>query len=123
MVRGIALSRPVVQRAVERELRPLIRGVTVDQVIQAIEQDVDLWSVSDERVRALKEKLRSLNVRPEDVQKALTWFDVEWALRVLSETNPLAFSALINYPNRRGVTWLARQVEKVKAKVLEELTV
>jgi len=112
-----------VQRAVERELRPLIRGVTVDQVIQAIEQDVDLWSVSDERVRALKEKLRSLNVRPEDVQKALTWFDVEWALRVLSETNPLAFSALINYPNRRGVTWLARQVEKVKAKVLEELTV
>ena len=123
MVRGIALSRPVIQRAVEREIRPLIRDVTVDQVIQAVEQNFDLWSVSDERVRALKEKLRSLNVSHEDVQKALAWFDVKWALRVLSETNPLAFSALINYPNGRGVVWLARQVEKVKAKILEELIV
>jgi len=100
-------------------LNEKIKDITPADMYNAIKTNQDLWSVTPEEIKdgggQLKGRFGGLLNQYQDTIS--TELIMEW----MSKDHPDLYSTVINTTRPSGVKWLNRQVEKIKAKILEEL--
>lgn len=110
---GVGVATEIVRGYLNAQLKE----VTPNSLYISIMGDSDLWSVTPDKMKQVGQKFKGTYGKLFKQYEAD--IDTELILKWLKKDRLDLYSTIINMPDNKGLTWIDKQVRKVKQQIID----